>query len=80
MGSLEPGPELNGFVARVVQHEVDHIDDRLFIDRLSATQLADVRDALEEFEIDYGSKRDRGEIPTDDQVAARLTELEQLRT
>lgn len=72
--------ELSGFVARVVQHEVDHLDGRLFIDRLSTTQMAEVRDALEEFEIEFSSMRDRGEMPTDDQVAARLAELEQLRT
>jgi len=72
--------ELEGLLARVVQHETDHLDGTLFIDRLAPAQLADLRDALEDFEIDFQSKRDRGEMPTDQQIAKRLLELEQLRT
>ena len=72
--------ELDGLFARVVQHETDHLDGRLFIDRLSPTQLADVQGQLEEFEIDFQSKRTVGEMPDDEQIAARIAELEQLRT
>ncbi len=71
--------ELEGLFARIVQHETDHLDGTLFIDRLSPAQAAEVRDALEEFEIDFTSKRDCGEMPTDEQIATRLAELEQLR-
>ena len=35
--------ELDGLFARAVQHEVDHLDGVLFIDRLSPTALADAR-------------------------------------
>jgi peptide deformylase len=72
--------ELDGLFARVVQHEVDHLDGRLFIDRISPTQLADLSGQLEEFEIDFRSKRTVGEMPSDEQIAARITELERLRT
>lgn len=71
--------ELDGLFARIVQHEIDHLDGVLFIDRLSPGQLADVRDELEEFEIDFQSKRDVGEMPTDELIARRLVELETLR-
>ena len=71
--------ELDGFFARIVQHEIDHLDGKLFIDRLSPTQAADVRGELEEFEIDFRSKRDVGELPDDEVIAARLAELEKLR-
>lgn len=71
--------ELDGLFARIVQHETDHLDGKLFIDRLSPTQAADVRGELEEFEIDFQSKRDVGELPDDDSIAARLAELEKLR-
>lgn len=71
--------ELDGLFARIVQHETDHLDGKLFIDRLSPAQGADVRDELEEFEIDYQSKRDCGELPDDEAIAARLAELEKLR-
>lgn len=72
--------ELDGLFARIFQHELDHLDGRLFIDRLTPTQLADLSGQLEEFEIDFDSKRAVGEAPTDEQIAARWAELEQLRT
>jgi len=72
--------ELDGLFARIVQHETDHLDGMLFIDRLSPAQLADLRGELEEFEIDFRSRRDVGETPSDEQIVARLEELEKLRT
>jgi peptide deformylase len=72
--------ELDGLFARIVQHETDHLDGVLFIDRLSPGALADVKDALAEFELDYHSKRETGELPSEEQVAARIAELEGLRT
>jgi peptide deformylase len=72
--------ELDGLFARVVQHETDHLDGRLFIDRLTPTQLADLAGELEEFEIDFESRRNVGEMPTDEQIAARIDELIRLRT
>ena len=72
--------ELDGLFARVVQHEVDHLDGRLFIDRLTPTQQADLSGELEEFEIDFNSKRAVGELPSEEQMAARIAELERLRT
>jgi len=72
--------ELDGLFARIVQHETDHLDGTLFVDRLAPTQKAEVRDLLDEFDIDFQSKRERGEMPSDQQIAARLMELEALRT
>lgn len=72
--------EAEGLMARVLQHETDHLDGTLFIDRLGPAQLAAIRDKLEEFELDFRSKRETGELPSDEQITARLTELERLRT
>ena len=72
--------EVNGLLARIVQHETDHLDGTLFIDRLSPTQLAAVRDKLEDFELVFRSRIETGEMPSADQIAARLRELERLRT
>jgi len=72
--------EVDGLFARIAQHEVDHLDGKLFIDRLAPTQFAEIKDELEEFEIDFRSKREVGEMPTDEQIAERLAELEKLRT
>jgi peptide deformylase len=69
-----------GLMARVLQHETDHLDGKLFIDRLGPAQLAAIRDKLEEFELAFQSKRETGELPDDAKLAARLAELERLRT
>ena len=71
--------EVDDLFARIVQHETDHLDGTLFIDRLSPAQLADLRGELEEFEIDFRSRRETGELPSDEQIAARIAELEKLR-
>lgn len=72
--------ELDGLYARIVQHETDHLDGRLFIDRLGPTQLAEIRPALEEFEVTFSSKLGTGEIPPSEAIALRIQELETLRT
>lgn len=71
--------DLDGLFARVAQHETDHIDGKLFIDRLSTTGELEVREALRHFEDDFATRRQRGEIPGDAEIAARLAELEKLR-
>ncbi len=72
--------ELDGLFARVVQHETDHLDGRLFIDRLNTTGVLAARPILDEFEIAFAGKRDRGELPDDESIKKRLAALEQLRT
>ncbi|MFO0898818.1 MAG: peptide deformylase [Pirellulales bacterium] len=72
--------ELSGLFARVVQHETDHLDGVLFIDRLPPTKQADVRGPLDEFESVYASRRDLGEMLSPEANAARLSELERQRT
>jgi peptide deformylase len=71
--------DLNGLFARVAQHEYDHLDGKLFIDRLSPTGLLSVKKALEDLKLEFEGDRQRGIIPADQQIAARLAELEQLR-
>jgi peptide deformylase len=67
-------------LARILQHETDHLDGTLFIDRLGPAQLTALRDKLEEFELVFQSRRDTGEIADAEKLAARLAELERLRS
>ncbi len=69
--------DLDGLMSRVVQHEVDHLDGILFTDRLSATHEMNVQSALEEFELDFESRQQSGEIPRDTEIHDRLTQWEQ---
>ncbi|OHB78198.1 MAG: peptide deformylase [Planctomycetes bacterium RBG_16_64_10] len=70
---------LAGLTARVVQHEADHLDGRLFIDRLSPTGEMEIRETLREFELQFVNQRQLGQIPHDDQIAAHLAHLETIR-
>ena len=72
--------ELDGLFARVAQHETDHIEGKLFIDRLNTTGEIAVQESLRTFEAEFADSRRRGTIPDDAKIAARLAELEQLRT
>lgn len=69
--------EVDGLFARCVQHEVDHLDGILFIDRVNPTMLPELHPALDEFEADFESRRATGGIANDDELAARRTTWEQ---
>jgi peptide deformylase len=72
--------QLTSMLARAAQHEFDHLDGVLFIDRLTPSSLLQVKQALTDLELEFEGDRQRGVIPDDQQIAARLAELEQLRT
>lgn len=72
--------ELTGLFARAVQHEYDHLDGALFVDRLTPVGLLSVKQALADLEQEFQGDRQRGVIPDDQQIASRLAELETLRT
>ena len=69
---------LDGLLARVVQHEFDHLQGVLFIDRMSDAAKVKAALSLEEFEIDFNSHRQLGQIPSDEEIARRLKQLEQV--
>jgi peptide deformylase len=71
--------DLDGFLARVVQHEYDHIEGRLFIDRLSEASAIEADRALSGFREIFAGKQSRGELPADHRIIARLDALERAR-
>lgn len=72
--------DLSGLHARAAQHEIDHLDGILFIDRLSPSARLAVKQALGELEQQFHTDRRLGLIPDDQQIAVRLAELEGVRT
>ncbi len=56
-------------LGRCVQHEVDHLDGMMFIDRMSAGAKADIADELYDFETVFNSQRSTGGIPNDTVLA-----------
>lgn len=76
LNGKEVNAELSGLFARVAQHETDHLDGILFTDRLSETGKMDAEEMLQGFQLEFEAKRKDGTIPSDDQIAARLSKLE----
>ncbi len=72
--------ELDGLFARAAQHEYDHLDGILFVDRLSPSGQLSTKQALSDLDAEFQGDRRRGVIGDDQQIAARLAELETLRT
>lgn len=72
--------ELEGMHARIVQHECDHLDGILFIDHLSPANMLAVKQGLQDMEAAFSGERQRGTIPDDQLISARLSELETART
>lgn len=77
LNGAEVRVDLDGMMSRVVQHEVDHLDGVLFTDRLSTTQEINVQVMLEEFQLDFDSRRRAGEIPDDEVIVAEWERIEQ---
>lgn len=70
--------EIDGseLIARVLQHEIDHLHGTLFIDKMGIIGQLASRGALREFERDYQRLRERGELPSDDVILKQLAALE----
>jgi peptide deformylase len=68
--------DLDGLLARVVQHEFDHLEGRLFTDRLPDAAALEARRVLDGFRDEFRGRQSRGAEPPDGDILARLTRLE----
>ncbi len=66
--------EVDGFLARVIQHENDHLNGVLFFDRMSEEAKRDINDQIQELEMDFRSKQETGGIATDDVLIEQLNQ------
>ena len=46
----------DGFLARVIQHEMDHLDGVLYVDRLTASEKLRVKAQLQELEAEFRAR------------------------
>lgn len=65
-----------GHPARIVQHETDHLNGVGFIERLSPAALLEIKEDIEELKMFFESDRARGFIPSDEEIAREIEELE----
>jgi len=68
--------DLDGLLSRVVQHEFDHLEGRVFTDRLPEAAAIEARGSLETLQEVFVGKQSRGELPDTETLLARLIQLE----
>lgn len=67
---------VDGLLARVIQHEFDHLQGVLFIDRVSESVKKNLAGELDEFEVEYQIQLNSGKILDVDANKKRLAEIE----
>lgn len=67
---------LDDLASRAVQHETDHLDGVLFIDRLTDSSRRDLSPVIADFEAQYRRWQAEGRYPSDDVVREELARLE----
>lgn len=67
--------QASDLASRVLQHEIDHLHGILYIDKMGTIARLASRSALKEFEREFQKARERGEIPSDAEIARALAAL-----
>ncbi len=70
----------SGLAARAIQHEIDHLDGILFIDRLEPEVYDEISDSLDRLAKEFEQKRLAGIIEDPEEIKLRLLQLEAART
>ena len=66
-----------GLLARAIQHEFDHLNGILFIDRISDSEKKQIAGELDEFDLDFHARRQSGTILSDKEINNRLASIEE---
>lgn len=69
--------EVSGFLGRIVQHEIDHLDGVLFIDRLTEELRSPISEQLQAFETMFETRQKSGDVAPNEALLAQLVEWEQ---
>ena len=76
MSGNEIKADIDGFLGRIVQHEIDHLDGVLFIDRLAEEIPRPLAEQIQAFEAMYEAKQKSGAIAQNEELHAQLLEWE----
>mgnify|MGYP000645719575 CR=1 FL=1 len=68
---------VNGMLAKAIQHETDHLDGVLFIDRVSDSAKIAIEGELQDFELIFENERSTGNIPDDGAILNHLKGFEE---
>jgi len=70
------GYSLDDLAARAVQHESDHLDGVLFIDRMTETAGRELQPVVSDFETQFRRWQSEGRYPSDEILKRELLEME----
>ncbi len=68
--------DVSGFEARIIQHETDHLNGMLFIDRMNEGATTDIIDELDSLTTDFRSRQRTAAIRSDEELLAELVAWE----
>ncbi|MCI0704765.1 MAG: peptide deformylase [Planctomycetia bacterium] len=68
--------ELDDLASRAVQHECDHLDGVLFIDRLAEAVRREHQPMIADFEAAFRKRQAEGELPSDESLKQELKRRE----
>jgi peptide deformylase len=66
---------VDDLASRAIQHETDHLDGKLFIDRLSESDLREMQSKITDFDALFRRQQELGVVGTDQQIMAELQRL-----
>ena len=69
--------DASGLLARAIQHELDHLNGVLFIDRMADSDVKQIQGELDEFTFDFESRQSSSSIPSHDSIRKRLSDIEE---
>jgi peptide deformylase len=67
---------VDGFLARIIQHEYDHLEGKYFFDRMSEDQRRELEPGLDELESDFRNRQSNGSLPSDEQMVQNIANWE----
>lgn len=67
---------VDDLASRAIQHETDHLDGVLFIDRLSDSGKREIASTLMDFEAQFRRQQQLGTFPSDEQISEELRRIE----
>jgi len=68
--------EVSGYLARIIQHEIDHLDGVLFVDRLSSESMKALDNSMSTLTEDFSSRQRTGSTPSNDELMSDITDWE----
>lgn len=68
---------VDGFLARILQHEYDHLNGVLFFDRMSEEAARELEDELDILVSDFHRRQADGTIPSDEELIEQVAQWEQ---